>query len=83
MSSLQSDSKSLASDEPELESQLLGIIDELSAAAPSVSCSWDGTLLNHSYPLLLRTNFMLAANFKDNALIMPQVMNQANSSCAD
>ena len=55
-----------------LEAQLFEIIAALSAAAPSVQCPWDSTLLDHTYPLL-QSRFLLAANFKDSSHILPQV----------
>ena len=62
------------------EAQLHEIVAALSAAAPSVQCPWDSTLLDHAYPLL-QTKFMLAANFKDSSHVLPQVKGSSMRAC--
>lgn len=50
-------------------------LDKLSAAGPSVACSWDSTVHN-SLKQISGTNFLLAANFKDNADVLPQIIRE-------
>jgi len=58
-----------------LHNRVQYIFDQLSAAGPSLTCSWDRTLLG-DLQALSGTKWLLAANFRDNAEMMPHLIKQ-------
>ncbi len=58
-----------------LEPLVVNIIDKLTAAGPSIACPWDSSVHN-SYKHMLTSKYLLAANFKDNADVMPHIIRE-------
>jgi hypothetical protein len=58
-----------------LRSNIQYLLDELSAAGPFLTCPWDSTLLG-DLEAVATTKYLLAANFRDNADLMPHFIKQ-------
>jgi len=58
-----------------LHQDIRRLLDQLAAAGPFIACPWDSTLLGDLQGLA-GTKWLLAANFKDNAEILPNFIKQ-------